>query len=226
MYDLAGADIELRFSPFCWRTRFAVAHKRLPLETLPWRFTDKDVIARYGTERVPIILDGETSVHDSWHIAEHLEAAYPDRPTLFGGQAGKGLARVVSDWTDLVLHPLILKWKVGDIYAAIHEKDRAYFRGTREARFGKSLDDLIAESPHARKLFQQALIPLSATLEKQRFLSGGVPYYADYIVCAAFQWISAISPNQAANASGAIERWRLDVLERHHSNLDSVLLTQ
>ena len=32
MYDLAGRDDNLRFSPFCWRSRFAIAHKRLRLE--------------------------------------------------------------------------------------------------------------------------------------------------------------------------------------------------
>jgi glutathione S-transferase len=41
LYDLAGADPDLRFSPFCWRTRFALAHKGLPVETIPWRFTEK-----------------------------------------------------------------------------------------------------------------------------------------------------------------------------------------
>ena len=53
MYDLAAADSALRFSPFCWRTRFAIAHKQLALETIPWRFTDKEAIAKFGSERVP-----------------------------------------------------------------------------------------------------------------------------------------------------------------------------
>ncbi len=29
MYDLAGADPNRRFSPFCWRTKMALAHKGL-----------------------------------------------------------------------------------------------------------------------------------------------------------------------------------------------------
>jgi hypothetical protein len=27
LYDLAGAKSERRFSPFCWRTKMALAHK-------------------------------------------------------------------------------------------------------------------------------------------------------------------------------------------------------
>ena len=33
MYDLAGAEADRRFSPFCWRTRMALAHKGLSAET-------------------------------------------------------------------------------------------------------------------------------------------------------------------------------------------------
>jgi len=29
LYDLAGAEAERRFSPFCWRTKMALAHKVL-----------------------------------------------------------------------------------------------------------------------------------------------------------------------------------------------------
>jgi hypothetical protein len=45
LYDLAGADPARRFSPYCWRVRLAIEHKGLSVETIPWRFTDKDVIA-------------------------------------------------------------------------------------------------------------------------------------------------------------------------------------
>ena len=77
MYDLAGADPDLRFSPYCWRTRFALAHKGLPVETMPWRFTDRDAIAFSGQAKVPVIQDGGKVVSDSWAIAEYLEEQLP-----------------------------------------------------------------------------------------------------------------------------------------------------
>ncbi len=40
----------------------------------------------------------------SWTIAEHLEDQYPDRPSLFGGGAGRALTRFYQGWTDAVLH--------------------------------------------------------------------------------------------------------------------------
>ena len=84
LYDLAAADSEVRFSPYCWRTKLALAHKGLTTETIPWRFIEKDVIAFSGSKLVPVLIDGEKTVSDSQVIAEYLEATYPDAPSLFG----------------------------------------------------------------------------------------------------------------------------------------------
>ena len=70
LYELAGADPDMRYSPFCWRTRLALAHKGLDFEGIPWRLTDKQMIAFSGSTRVPVLVDGETVVNDSWRIAD------------------------------------------------------------------------------------------------------------------------------------------------------------
>jgi len=219
MYDLAGRDEALRFSPFCWRTRFAVAHKRLPLRTVPWHYTDKAQIAPFGADRVPVLLDGDTPVSDSWRIAAYLEDTYPDRPSLFGGDAGRGVARVVSNWADLSLHPLILRMKIGDVFRLIDERDRDYFRKTREARFGRTIEQLVADAPGLRQPFLQALDPIRKTVETQPFLSGNEPLYADYIVCAALQWIRVLGGDEVLESGDPLLRWREDVLERYQRHL-------
>src|SRR5208337_5016999 len=116
LYDLAGADQDIRFSPYCWRTRFALAHKGLPVETLPWRFTDKDAIAFSGQGRVPVIRDGEQVVWDSWAIACYLEAHYPERPSLFGGAAGQAHARLINAWADTAVLSAAVHLVVRDIF--------------------------------------------------------------------------------------------------------------
>ncbi len=92
LYDLAGADDALRFSPHCWRIKMALRHKGLTADEVPWRFTEKAAIAVSGQGRVPVLVDGDTVVHDSWEIARHLERAYPDRPSLFEGGAAVAAA--------------------------------------------------------------------------------------------------------------------------------------
>src|SRR5271168_4290542 len=109
LYELAGADPERRFSPYCWRIRFALAHKGLDVEGVPWRFTETERLAFSGQGKVPVIVDGETVVVDSWVIAGYLEDAYPDRPSLFGGPAGRAHARFINAWADRVLHAAIAR---------------------------------------------------------------------------------------------------------------------
>jgi len=88
LYDLAAAEDDRRFSPYCWRAKMALRHKGLEFETVPWRFTDKGMIAFSGQGLVPVLVDGKHTVHDSWRIALYLEEAYPQRPGLFeGGQS-------------------------------------------------------------------------------------------------------------------------------------------
>ena len=55
LYDLAGAEDDRRFSPYCWRSKMALAHKGLEVKTVPWRFTDKEAIRFSGQGRVPVL---------------------------------------------------------------------------------------------------------------------------------------------------------------------------
>ncbi len=128
MYDLAGVEADRRFSPFCWRAKMALAHKGLAVETVPWRFTEKDKLPQPNAGRVPVITDGGRVVHDSTAIADYLEEHYPDRPSLFGGEVGRGLARFVQNWTETVVHPGVIRLVLLDIYRHIGPADQAYFR--------------------------------------------------------------------------------------------------
>src|ERR1700746_1477073 len=126
LYDLAGADADRRFSPYCWRIRLALAHKELPVEAVPWRFTDKEVIAFSGQGRVPVLVDAEKTLSGSWTIANYLEQQHPARPPLFGGQPGAALTRFIESWTDKVLLPGLIPLILVDVFAHLHEKDRTY----------------------------------------------------------------------------------------------------
>jgi glutathione S-transferase len=83
LFELCGTDPDRRFSPYCWRIRMALAHKGLDTETVPWRFTQSEAIAFANSKTVPVLVDGDQTVADSWAIAEYLDRAYPDRPALF-----------------------------------------------------------------------------------------------------------------------------------------------
>lgn len=212
LYDLAGVDPDRRFSPYCWRTKFALAHKGLDVETIPWRFSDKDVIAFSGQRRVPVLVDGERVVFDSWTIASYLEDAYPGRPSLFGGATGKALARFVNNWADAVLHFGMIRLVVADIHAHVAEQDRAYFRASREKRFGTTLEAVSADRDQRVETLRKSLEPMRLTLAAQPYLSGEAPAYADYIVLGSFQWCRCISPFRLLEAGDPVADWRARML--------------
>jgi glutathione S-transferase len=213
LYDLAGADENRRFSPFCWRTKMALAHKGLDVETIPWRFTDKAVIAPLGSERVPVIIDNDRAINDSWTIANYLEDTYPNRSSLFGGNGGRATARFVNFWADSVLNPAIARLIVLDILNHTAPIDRDYFRTTREQFFGVKLEDVVADResrlPALRSLFE----PLRRTLTVQPFIGGDTPLYPDYIIFGTMSWARAISPLRLLEPSDPIEAWRNRLLD-------------
>jgi glutathione S-transferase len=187
MHDLAGADPALRFSPYCWRTRFALAHKGLPVETVPWRFTDTAEIAFSGQGRVPVIRDGETVVSDSWAIAEYLEQHYP-APALFGSTTAQAHARFINAWADSVMTGGIARLILRDILDVVDPKDREYFRQAREARFGMTLEAAQAGRESRVEAFRESLLPVRLVLRQQQWLGGAVPSYADCIIAGSLMW--------------------------------------
>jgi glutathione S-transferase len=214
LYDLAGADPVLRFSPYCWRAKLALAHKDLAVETVPWRFTDKDAIAFSGQARVPVLVDGTKTVSDSWTIALYLEQTYPDQPSLFGGAGAIGVTRFINSWADTVLNGGISRLIVSDIAAIVHDKDKAYFRESREHRFGMPLEEVTAGRDERVKTFRESLLPLRHTLSAQPYLGGGEPAYADYIVFGSFLWARCCSSFELLDPDDPIAPWRERMLDR------------
>ena len=215
LYELAGTDPARLFSPYCWRARFALAAKGLAAETIPWRFTEKDALAAHGAEKVPVLLHGDRAIADSWAIAEYLEDSFPDRPSLFGGTPGRELARFVNAWADAVVIAGIARLIVADIAAVLGAADVAYFRASREARFGKPLEQVQADRDTAVKGFRQALHPLRMVVRAQPFLSGAQAMQADAIVFGCFQWARCTSPFRLLEADDPVEAWRLRMLDLH-----------
>jgi glutathione S-transferase len=214
LYDLAGADPNLRFSPYCWRTKLALAHKGLDYKTVPWRMTEKDVIAFSGQGRVPVLVDGERTVSDSWAIATYLEQAYPDRPSLFGGPAATAVTRFVNTWADTTLHGGIIRLIVSDIVGIVHDSDREYFRQSREQRFRMPLEQVTAGRDERVKAVRESLLPLRHIVSTQPYLAGDEPAYADYIVFGTFQWARCVSSFELLDRDDAVAAWRERMLDR------------
>ena len=213
LFELVGADASRPFSPYCWRTRMALAHKGLSAELIPWCFTEKSAIASHRSDKVPVLIDGETSVADSWKIANYLEDAYPDRPSLFGGEGGRAMGRMINWWGDIAIVGGLFPFIGADIHGHLKPEDAVYFRQTREARIGKTLEEAVQTRDKAIEGFRRSLDPMRLTLKTQAYLGGDAPNYADYIVFGGFQWARATSPFKLLAENDLIYAWREKLLD-------------
>lgn len=236
LYELAGRG-DVKISPHCWKSVYAAFHKQLEFERVGVGFFEKDRIAFSGQKLVPVLEDGATVVSDSWAIAVYLEQAYPDRPSLFGGEIGRGVSKFVNDWTNAVQIFAFRRLFILDAYDIVKPEEQAHYRATREARFSAEQDDLQpdvetaafdAPAPHggygggyggtleemqadrdvrihdARRLLE----PVRTVLERQPFLAGESPAYADYSVLGPFIWAKSVSAYPLLEPDDPIYAWR------------------
>ncbi len=137
LYELVGQDAARPFSPHCWKSAMALAHKGLEFERVPVPFTSVPTVEGSVSKTVPVIRDGDKVVANSFDIALYLDEAYPDRPTLFGGPGGQAMARFIERWSQGTIHGYLGSAALMDIHDRLAPADQAYFRDSREKRYGK-----------------------------------------------------------------------------------------
>jgi glutathione S-transferase len=213
LYELAAKNIQVSFSPYCWKIRMALAHKNLTADFVPLRFNELDTINFSGQSKVPVLVHNENTVSDSWAIANYLEHTFSDSAPLFGASSTLALSKFVNHWADTILAPAIAGLVVTDIYANIAQCDREYFRESREKRFGKTLEAITQHRDVTVHEFRKSLAPLRTTLQSQPFLSGNAPAYADYSVFGHFMWARNISGFELLDKDDSICQWRDTLLD-------------
>jgi glutathione S-transferase len=173
------------------------------------RFADVETIrALSGQHFVPIVTDGDRVIHDSWNIACYLEDQFPDRPSLSHGAGGRGVARLLNHWSDATLGAAIRRLIAADFILCLDAGDRAYYRSSREAVFGCSLEEHCADRSRWLAEFAAVIAPLERTLAEQPYFAGAAPGYVDYILFSVFQYARLGCPDEFLAEGTALRRWR------------------
>ncbi len=197
-------------SPFVWRARMALAHKGFTPERIGIGYGGKAAIAFSGQDRVPVLVDGDTVVTDSWRIACYLEDRYPDQPSLFGGEGGRSLARFVNHWCDSQQLAALFMLCTPATCDLTPDADRPYFRQSRFEWTGMSMEQ-IREAGSAKKV-RAAVEPMRLMLRERKFLAGDAPAYADYCAFGGFMWARA-TVGGVLEADDPVEAWRQRMLD-------------
>ena len=188
LYELTN-KAGLSMSPFVWRTKFALKEKDVTYETVPVSFFDIPRIAE-GVEpalkTVPIIEADGRFIGDSWTIAEQLDVEYPASAPLFSSPAELSMVKFFDKWFGTQVLPLMFRACVFDIYERVRPAEQDYFRISREAIFGQTLEQVAADSGSDIERLRAGLLPLRLALRHAPYLGGRSPNYADFIGWAAF----------------------------------------
>ncbi|MFN7127149.1 MAG: glutathione S-transferase family protein [Allorhizobium sp.] len=215
LYSLCGTDAARPFSPHCWKVVMALHHKGLVFEERPLAFTAIPTVENGASKTVPVLRDGRELVSDSFRIAQYLEEAYPDAPSLFGGPGGEAAARLVEGYAQHVVHGAITRIALIDIHDMLDPIDQAYFRKSREERLGKSLEEIAAGRETAIAALPAALQPLRHMLSFQPFVGGEKPLFGDYILFGALQWLKITTGALHLPEDDPVSRWFNRCLDLH-----------
>ncbi|WP_339934327.1 glutathione S-transferase family protein [Vreelandella glaciei] len=221
LYDLCGRDERLRFSPYCWRVRMALAHKGLEFTTVAWRFLDKKALEFADYDKVPVLCDGEQVVTDSFEIMRYLDKAYPESPVLGEGVSYQR-ALLFKYVVERSVNPALFRIIAMDLFAAVHPGDQAYFRETREARFGCTLEEFHQPEQGKQKL-QQALAPVRDLLRKSAFLDGDAPSGCDYLLFGSMMWAHGVSSQAVVEPGDPVDEWFKRMLGVHDGAASTAL---
>lgn len=212
LYELCCADKDVRFSPFVWRVIMCLHHKGLPFERVAMTFLEGKERLKTGAKKVPVLLDGDTCIDESFEIAKYLDEAYPDNP-LFNKSEPIERYKDLNLWTDRTIALGIFKMLAKDIHDLQDAENAAYFRETREARLGTSLEAVHAARVDSLEGFRSSLDPLRERLKEGEFLSGDRPEWFDYCVFGTFQWARIASSFEVLAVDDSLNVWRERMLD-------------
>ncbi|PCH48120.1 MAG: beta-aryl ether-cleaving protein [Hyphomicrobiales bacterium] len=215
IYELCGKDETRLFSPHCWKTRLSLAHKGLDWDTIPTQFVDVAGLEGGEKRTVPTIRDGDTVLHESYQIACYLEDQYPDKPSLFNGEGGKELSKFLISWSQGTLHPLVAQLCMLDIHNLLDDENRAFFRKSREAMFGITLEEFDQKFAKDNTNLVKAMLPLENLLKRQPYLGGDTPLFADYVVFGPLQWLRVSASHDVMPKEGAVADWFARLLDMY-----------
>ncbi len=144
------------FSTNVERVALALAHKGLSAESIWIEYEDRSAVERVsGQGLVPVLVDGDTVVHDSMEIVSYLEGRYPDPPLYPRDPAKRAEMLVLVDWFNRV-------WKhppneiAGELELPSPDLDRVAGLGREMGRALSLFEEMLHERDHLLGEFSAA----------------------------------------------------------------------
>jgi glutathione S-transferase len=229
-----------------WYDRWVLNYKKLPYRTVWVEYPDiKPLSLEIGASptsydpdgtpfyTLPAIHDPNTgkSISDSFDIAQYLDATYPERPVLPSGTEGLQNAFVYAIepvykvcWHDrcrnhhLTLEQTIFALAAPAIAKSLNQASQEYWRRTREARVGRSLEDFCPVGVEREKAFkglQRDLSRITGNTQKNRngglFIMGNQISFGDFVIASVLMWAKIMLSTEEYNKIMSFNdgRWKM-----------------
>lgn len=133
MFGTSNGGLQLWHSwpcPYCKRVRAALAEKGVPYRSRLIQPGEKpaELLGLESRGMVPVLVDGDRVIPESWAILEHLEERWPE-PRLFPDPPGRDAVKAAYDRVNQLLAPQlprILRGTPEERTDALHELKRAF----------------------------------------------------------------------------------------------------
>ena len=205
LYDLSCTN-NRRPSPFCWRVKYALAHKSLEFETVPVKFTEVATHLEGKFTTVPTIIDNGKVINGSNAIVEYINHEYRQNPLII---EDSDLVQTASldEWQMNDILPNLFKIYALDIYNGAFPEDQDYFRTSREKDLNCTLEQAAIGRDIALDSVREKLNRLRRIIATRPFLCGDKPNYADYIIISSFLWVASVSTLPLLTADDPLLEW-------------------
>ncbi|KAH7333809.1 hypothetical protein B0J17DRAFT_674186 [Rhizoctonia solani] len=220
------------WSPNTWKTRLALTYKRLPYRVEYVSYPDiEPTLKQFGVPptsdkapqyTLPMIADPSsdpnrkpTYIVDSFKIALYLDDKYsnPRYPALFP-PGTRALQRVFAEHASTLIYPMAstmlpLVGRPG----FLDDRGEEYYRRSREARLGKSLEQLAEESRQSWGQVKESWDKLGCLIDSKRsnevspFVMENQISYADLLLVAVFCWVKS-AETEDKRLWGEISQWQ------------------
>ena len=215
LYDLVFQD-DRRPSPFCWRAKFALAHKGLT-------WTERaDGLHREGQDRLRRFADRagdqgrrEAGARTAGRSPITSTRRYPDKP-LFKSEMARSYARFINGWVDTPVHAALFPLMVGDLYDRVRPVDKAYIREVARQAAGHDATSPRSRRRRARRGCRPSAPCWSRRAGRCRSRSScpaTTPAYPDYALAAPSCGPRIVSPLELLEADDPVHAWRERMLD-------------
>lgn len=190
LYELRGKDPKYLWSSNPWKSRICLNLKGIKFDSIPLTYPEihallPSVLNKEEGCTVPVLVDGECVIQDSFEIAKYLDQKYPE-PSIF--QGNQALHQFFYDWFDLEVKRPLFKLVILDIASKLDDESKEYYIQKNTKLFG----ELHAASQDNREQniqrVQTNLSLLFKHLDTNSFISGETIGWAD-ITTAAFLYM-------------------------------------